>query len=843
MNPQAPVLRKRNLSKPEPEQLSSHVTLAQVKYLIKHDLAKFKNDEKLEGLAKMELAIDPIKNLQGVREKLVSSGKDGGVDRGDDGGLGKFGEILKAMQQIEEAEAKAVNYFEKGESGSTKEKNKALKGRRKALTEQEKALKLMEKKAESWLETDKKRLQKDPKRENDPVAVRKRQFAQAIILQKVAREKLKALEEAGPNEYEEARRQAETATRNVEAAYLTISNPPKRIGGDDFDNEDSEPKGNSDSYFIKNGKIVKYIFKPQSGEAVALDWPPGGGAPREVLMSEFNEQMKAKGFDFGVAKTSETKLTSHDFTKGKNGHETSRVGVIQDAFQNATDAEDKFKELMKEKDKEKRGQAIKTFKQSIKTEDVHNVAIMDFMTLNLDRNPGNAMFLPDKDDPKVTRLVPIDSGNLLPPEEVFDAPTGKGNVSDAMDAALAGDEEPIEGNNVLMQLPQAGVPFDEDTIQKISNLDPAEIRKMMQDADGKREGPMKGKIAESTFQMVEDSVAFLQLAVKNNPIPTVNEIGKMYAINEGFKAFKAERQKIIRETEQNQQPDFRPLAQLVAQAVTKAQKMTQDDKDMKEFEKLGGVSWLPKYGWTVNELPTIQEKLNVLQKKVDNLDMVEHVKKLIESNSLTKEDLPNDYDSMPVGEKKQAVDAAIDDRKEKQAIEEAGGDEGLKNIIEQITERKDTLEPNKPLNEWSQTEKANFIGLWNKLTNEGGFTDYDKAVEEGLEKQTSLKRQLDTWIGFKKDQGDLQAAKEAGGEKAYHACREAVSKLGIKDSRFKNDYTLVRPSEKKFVTVTWQEIKDMPAFKNYQSLVEQKKLEPVKNFLDLVNAVKNYKGG
>src|SRR5205807_758591 len=131
-----------------------------------------------------------------------------------------------------------------------------------------------------------------------------------------------------------------------------------------------------------------FYFKPQAGEALAEGWEAvkGGGAPREVLVSEFGDQMKKLGFDFNVPKTTEASLTSPDFTAGKNSKSTTQAGVVIDAVkgEDGKSVREKLKGLSPKQ--------VKAFKESIPTEDVHNMVVLDFLTLNMDRHPGNIMF-------------------------------------------------------------------------------------------------------------------------------------------------------------------------------------------------------------------------------------------------------------------------------------------------------------------------------------------------------------------------------------------------------------------------------------------------------------------
>ncbi len=65
-----------------------------------------------------------------------------------------------------------------------------------------------------------------------------------------------------------------------------------------------------------------YIFKPSKGEKEQPGWPPGGGAPREVMFSRINDFAKQTlGLDFGVCGTSGVVLKDQSVEQfsGKKG--------------------------------------------------------------------------------------------------------------------------------------------------------------------------------------------------------------------------------------------------------------------------------------------------------------------------------------------------------------------------------------------------------------------------------------------------------------------------------------------------------------------------------------------
>src|SRR6185436_495548 len=153
------------------------------------------------------------------------------------------------------------------------------------------------------------------------------------------------------------------------------------------------------SFWIKGSDGKKAgLFKPSDGEAdPTYGWKKGGGAAREVMLSAINDQFKsAMGIDFGVPRSTLATI-EHDSFKSEKSSQTKRTGAILD-FVNADP------ELTRGL-KENKQDVI----QKIPPEDTQKSLLLDFVTLQLDRQQDN--FLVCKDETGTPRLAPIDAGN------------------------------------------------------------------------------------------------------------------------------------------------------------------------------------------------------------------------------------------------------------------------------------------------------------------------------------------------------------------------------------------------------------------------------------------------
>jgi hypothetical protein len=354
-------------------------------------------------------------------------------------------------------------------------------------------------------------------------------------------------------------------------------------------------KGNSDSFFISgpDGK-PKYILKPVNGESQFSDaWPPGGGAPREALLSSASDRLSQElGLDFGVPKTSVARLEDDSFAQGTKSKDKVRVGSLQEAVKvgDPPDVKQFFGDPPKkpgQKQQFRTPEEIKERIESINEEDAENMAILDFLTLNGDRHSENLLV---RDPPSTqkgqTRLCPIDAGQSLPTPEAF----RRGCSS--MTATVPYDPENPrveDSQSFLMQLPMAQKKFSPKQQQALAKLDPDKIAADMK-ADYEKcvlEAPeMAGKVDDESFELVRKSGHFLKAAA---PELTPYQISQIYA--SGFADIMAATNKV---------------------ELDKAIKAAVDN--IKEYDKLGGDAALLNLRVMANNPPlSIQEKIDILQ--------------------------------------------------------------------------------------------------------------------------------------------------------------------------------------------------------------------------------------
>src|SRR5262249_52820197 len=115
-------------------------------------------------------------------------------------------------------------------------------------------------------------------------------------------------------------------------------------------------------------------------------FPKNGGATREVLFNSLNEQMKESlGLDFGISPTQLVELENDNFTGGRLT-KPKQVGALQTFVESDGQI---INWLSAGGQGSVRENTAK--KKSIRKEDYQKFALLDFMTLNLDRGPENLL--------------------------------------------------------------------------------------------------------------------------------------------------------------------------------------------------------------------------------------------------------------------------------------------------------------------------------------------------------------------------------------------------------------------------------------------------------------------
>lgn len=331
-------------------------------------------------------------------------------------------------------------------------------------------------------------------------------------------------------------------------------------------------KGNSDSFFV-NGPdgAPMFIFKPRQGENVKPGEKEGMGVARELLSGEFSKLFSAKtGIDLGFANATYASLDCDGFNDPNLASQaTSRSGVLLEAIPNEGSLDDMLKgdpgELA-----------------NIPDDDVQKIMVMDFITLQGDRNAENVLIQPGEDDEKVLR--PIDGGFAFPSPELFEQ----------YRFGMPGSS--------LTRLPGADKPFTPNMLKAIGKLDPDELVKGMKSANSGLPGELQGLIPDESIEMMKRSLEFLKEAAKKL---TPKEVATLYE-TEFPKVLKAPPKKVAE-----------AVRAAVARGLEYRQFKSVEDQRAKRFEDLGGVAALRNLGYPAPLDPLLahdlQEKIRILE--------------------------------------------------------------------------------------------------------------------------------------------------------------------------------------------------------------------------------------
>lgn len=747
-------------------------------------------------VAQLTSLADINTDLVTIYDKIKVGAKDGGIDRGlTSGGMGTFKSVMESLQKLKHTPKTKTKDWD---AAVTKLETETMK----------------------WIAKD--QTSTNPNRLTDEVSVRKRQTAQAIQMSLQTMRDIQQISNATDwNTYDTAIANAETKARNTKVAAVVALNPPDRIGGAPV-KHGNDDGGKSDSYFIKDGNNLTHVFKPQNGEFPSDGYPVGGGAPREVLLSEFNDGMKELGFDFKVPKTTVAELNSNSFQIGGLNQDTTQVGVIIDAIPNAKDGRKAFKEAATAG-----GTAIADLKNKLDLGDVQDIAILDFMTFNLDRNPGNVMVQPDPTDPLKMRLIPIDAGNLLPPKDIVYDVAGFSGVCEIFATRVGEPNEPMPEGNMMTFLPQSQQPLTDDRITKLLALDPKAVANLLKSNNAKRTGSMAGKISEDTFELVEHSVAFLKCIATVNPKVSLNEIGKMYGLQQGFGAFMTERERVLKVAKQNQtQPDFSTLQPMVDIAATEARRLTQEEADTREAATLGGEIALNKLGWqSLGDNLTPANQVDILRNNRQNPRIIGERDKLFAALNPANTELPANYASQSLGEQYSAL-KELRTKRENDAVIASFPTGTVQTIINRITAWGGAPNPAQEsaisdsikvilLNNWQE-----FLGLGGENTLQaclnfaGGFANVGgpgspEAILAVVNKSL-------------KDHAKVVALQQVLGNNLsaeYSKFVAAVRARNVTDKSVKDSFDKLKLEEMNKFLEIWIEIKDLKVFRDYNQLV------------------------
>ena len=289
----------------------------------------------------------------------------------------------------------------------------------------------------------------------------------------------------------------EKAVNRLKAKMLVESGGSKQL--------DATESGASESFFLTDPTTNKkaFIFKPSDGEFDAgYGWQKGGGAPREVALSAVNDVLKnSLGIDCGVSSTTLVSVDSPDVATDRNGKNSKRTGAIQNFVQSDPALSAKL-------DRNKQGYDA-AFINQIPPEEIEKVALLDFATLQMDRQASNLLVQPDQNGQN--RLIPIDAGNAMPSRKAFEA----SRRMFTNNAVLGGDEGKKK--------------FSPEALAKIDDMDPDAVTGAMRKANAdkaKVDPNASTAVADETIEMTRRSILFLKQAAK---LLTKADIADAYA--------------------------------------------------------------------------------------------------------------------------------------------------------------------------------------------------------------------------------------------------------------------------------------------------------------------------
>jgi hypothetical protein len=246
----------------------------------------------------------------------------------------------------------------------------------------------------------------------------------------------------------------------------------------------------------------KFIFKPIDSEEGIHGFPKGGSAPREVLGKAFSDLvLGSTGIDLGVA---ETHLISVD----NNMLPDNEGNVDQEKPQQRTGSLQHFAKSEGKIEGELQDFALKknpNIYKEIPKEECQKIALMDLMTLNMDRHGGNVMLSEktDENGKKSPALIPIDHGLILPSRQGLNERRTKMGKT----------------HNVLENMPVKDEKFSPEILQKLDLLDPEAVMKAMQASlqtmkDGHPGRNFDDLIPAENLKLQKRAIQFLKRAAK-----------------------------------------------------------------------------------------------------------------------------------------------------------------------------------------------------------------------------------------------------------------------------------------------------------------------------------------
>jgi hypothetical protein len=353
--------------------------------------------------------------------------------------------------------------------------------------------------------------------------------------------------------------------------------------GDSFDGDEvretrklATPAGNQGGISVKwtlettrkNGEVgPKYLFKPIDGiNDLMLGFPKGGEAPREVLGKAIGDQLQTVlGVELGVPETHLVEI-DNERLPGQDGEidrtkPPQRLGSMQHWDKHGKPLSGRLEEDPGLKDR-------------IPVEECQKMAVLDLVTLNMDRNPNN--FLVEERDGQTPKLVPIDHGMILPSRE------GLKQRRHRLGGAYG----------AIPRLPGSRQPFTDEMKKKIEEIDEDEVIQGIRDSlqTMKQRHPEafdKAQVGEDNLELARRSIRFLKKAAAAQPPLNLTDI---------YDAYAHDLEKIFDSSEKEMEQRF-------DEAITNARQRSADRTRCEELvlgpngvdnrERLNQLGWLP----------------------------------------------------------------------------------------------------------------------------------------------------------------------------------------------------------------------------------------------------------
>ena len=234
---------------------------------------------------------------------------------------------------------------------------------------------------------------------------------------------------------------------------------------------------------VSNGQVKSALFKPDlGGEPPVNGFPSGGESVREAMAARTGDVLNGiTGINFGMP---ETNIISLDASRLPEGTVSDPSKPVEGSVQQFVASKGEMRDQPLDQ------------KAKIPAKDCQKIAILDTITLNMDRHGGNLMI---DDSSGTPSLVPIDHGLTFPPAEARDQL-----------AKRLGDQ-----HNALLGIPASYEPFSPEMLTAIAAIEPGQMIKALKserDVVASAHPEAAAKLSDEALEASRRSAMFLKLA-------------------------------------------------------------------------------------------------------------------------------------------------------------------------------------------------------------------------------------------------------------------------------------------------------------------------------------------